>query len=97
MRNAIEAAPVGGHVAVALTHGFEQIALEVHDDGDGMPPEVRARVYEPFFSTKESGTGMGMAIVHSLVTQHGGVIDIASQPGATRIMVSLPRRQLRDE
>ena len=47
----------------------------------------------PFFSTKESGTGMGMAIVHSLATQHGGVIDIASRPGATTITVALPRRQ----
>ncbi|MBK9030695.1 MAG: hypothetical protein IPL61_05045 [Myxococcales bacterium] len=97
VRNAIEAAPPGGHVAVALTTRYEQFALEITDDGAGMAPEVRARIYEPFFSTKESGTGMGMAIVHSLVTQHAGVIDIASQPGATRITVSMPRRQVRDE
>lgn len=93
VRNAIEAAPAGGHVKVALATTLTDLMIGVSDDGPGIAPEIVARIYEPFFSTKESGTGMGMAIVHSLVTQHGGVIDIASRPGATTITVALPRRQ----
>ncbi|MBL8626723.1 MAG: hypothetical protein JNK64_35870 [Myxococcales bacterium] len=93
VRNAIEAAPAGGHVKVALATTLTDLMIGVSDDGPGIAPEIVARIYEPFFSTKESGTGMGMAIVHSLVTQHGGVIDIASRAGATTITVALPRRQ----
>ena len=93
VRNAIEAAPPGGHVKVALATTLTDLMIAIADDGPGMAPEVVARIYEPFFSTKEAGTGMGMAIVHSLVTQHGGVIDIASRAGATTITVALPRRQ----
>ena len=95
VRNAIEAAPHGGHVEVAVAERGGQVVLEVTDDGPGIPPDVMPRLYEPFFSTKDGGTGMGMAIVHSLVTQHGGVIDVASRPGATAVTVSLPRRQSR--
>lgn len=95
VRNAIEAAPPGGHVEVALLERSGQVVLEVTDDGPGISPEVLARLYEPFFSTKDAGTGMGMAIVHSLVTQHGGVIDVTSRPGATVVTVALPRRQTR--
>lgn len=95
VRNAIEAAPHGGHVEVAVAERGGQVVLEVTDDGPGIPPEVMTRLYEPFFSTKDGGTGMGMAIVHSLVTQHGGVIDVASRPGGTAVTVSLPRRQSR--
>ncbi|MBK7193734.1 MAG: hypothetical protein IPH80_14735 [Myxococcales bacterium] len=93
VRNAIEAAPPGGHVKVALATTLTDLMIATSDDGPGIAPEIVARIYEPFFSTKESGTGMGMAIVHSLATQHGGVIDIASRPGATTITVALPRRQ----
>jgi signal transduction histidine kinase len=93
VRNAIEAAPPGGHVKVALATTLTDLMMAVSDDGPGIAPEIVARIYEPFFSTKEAGTGMGMAIVHSLVTQHGGVIDIASRAGATTITVALPRRQ----
>lgn len=93
VRNAIEAAPSGGHVGVSLTYAHDDVVLAVTDDGPGIAPDVQARMFEPFYSTKEGGTGMGMAIVHSLVTLHRGVIEVASQPGRTRISVVLPRRQ----
>ena len=50
------------------------------------------RIYEPFFSTKESGTGMGMAIVHSLVSLHGGKIAIATDATGTTFDVTVPQR-----
>ncbi|MBP8809408.1 MAG: ATP-binding protein [Kofleriaceae bacterium] len=97
VRNAIEAAPARGRVEVTLAAGRDQVQLRVSDDGPGIPPEVAQRIFEPFFSTKEGGTGMGMAIVHSLVTQHRGVIDLGGESSGTVVTVSLPRYQRRDD
>jgi signal transduction histidine kinase len=89
-RNAIEAAPQGGHVAIDVEMREGVACIRVTDDGPGIPTSVLPRVYEPFFSTKD-GTGMGMAIVHSLVTMHGGRLDVATSPTGTRVEVLLPR------
>jgi PAS domain S-box-containing protein len=67
--------------------------LRVQDTGHGMPPEVVARAFDPFFTTKPpgSGTGLGLSMVHGIVTRHGGVIDVDSRPGeGTRIDVYVP-------
>jgi signal transduction histidine kinase len=92
VRNAIEAVTTGGHVTVAATGDDEQIYLAVEDDGPGIPEQIQRRIYEPFFSTKESGTGLGMSIVHSMVTLHGGTIAINTSPRGTRFDVAMPRR-----
>ena len=91
VRNAIEAVSPGGHVSVELTGGDDSFDLGVQDDGAGIPEEIRTRIYEPFFSTKETGTGLGMSIVHSLVTLHGGAITLISGAGGTRFHVTIPR------
>jgi len=92
VRNGVEATPPGGHVELAVTNGTDAaVRIRVSDDGPGIPAEVLPRIYEPFFSTKESGTGMGMAIVHSLVAMHRGKIDIATSPTGTQFDVELPR------
>ncbi|HEU4613882.1 MAG TPA: protoglobin domain-containing protein [Kofleriaceae bacterium] len=93
VRNALEATPSGGHVRVAIENAADQMVhITVIDDGAGIPAEVLPRIYEPFYSTKETGTGMGMAIVHSLVTMHGGKIDIDTSPHGTRFDVFIPQR-----
>ena len=69
----------------------EFVCLEVSDDGHGMPPEVAERVFDPFFSTKLAGRGLGLATVFGIVRAHGGSIDIASAPGqGTEIRAYLP-------
>lgn len=90
LRNAIEASPRGGTVDIIVEPIDGGVALRIRDQGPGIPPDVLARIYEPFFSTKEGGTGMGMAIVHSLVTLHGGEIHVRSN-GRTEFAVHLPR------
>ena len=92
IRNAIEAVAPGGHVAVELSAAVTDIEIVVQDDGPGIPAAVRDRIYEPFFSTKEGGTGLGMSIVHSLVSQHGGTIELDTSPRGTRFTVRIPRR-----
>jgi signal transduction histidine kinase len=89
VRNALEASPKG-HVAVAISASGGTLHIRVSDDGPGIPEHVRARIFEPFFSTKEAGTGMGMAIVHNFVTLHGGTIDIATGTRGTLIDVAIP-------
>lgn len=93
VRNALEAAPPGGHVRVRVrNHAANTVHVLVSDDGPGIPAEVLARIYEPFFSTKDTGTGMGMAIVHSLLTAHGGQIAIDTGPRGTTFDIALPQR-----
>jgi signal transduction histidine kinase len=93
VRNAIEVIALDGHVRVELTSSDETFTVTVEDDGPGMPAEVRARIYEPFFSTKEGGTGLGMSIVHSLVSLHGGSIGLETGQRGTRFDVTIPRVQ----
>ena len=91
VRNAIEAAGANGRVNVSVALESHALHIRIADDGPGIPEAVRTRIYEPFFSTKEGGTGMGMSIVHNFVAMHGGTIDIATGSGGTLIDVAIPR------
>jgi two-component system NtrC family sensor kinase len=74
----------------------EAVEVKVRDNGTGIPPEVRARLFQPFFTTKPTGegTGLGLSISYDIVTElHGGAIEVESEPGAfTEFTVRLPRR-----
>jgi signal transduction histidine kinase len=96
VRNACEAVTTGGRVGISVRVDDARCVIRVVDDGPGIPEDVRPRIYEPFFSTKDGGAGLGMSIVHSLVTAHGGSIDLATGPRGTAFEVAIPRwRELR--
>jgi signal transduction histidine kinase len=70
-------------------------SIEIGNTGPGVPAELQARVFEPYFTTKEKGkgTGLGLDIVRRIVTErHGGTVSIESVPGDTRFSVRLPPR-----
>ncbi|MEO7796063.1 MAG: ATP-binding protein [Thermoanaerobaculia bacterium] len=90
-RNALRAMPSGGKLFIrGRLHG-ETYSVEFRDTGHGMTEEQRAKLFHPFQSFFDSGTGIGMAIVYRIVQEHGGSINVESQPSAgTRIVVDLP-------
>lgn len=91
--NGVDASHEGGRVDVEVRSEEGWAVVEVRDSGPGMSPEVAARAFDLFFSTKEAGqgTGLGLAIVHNLVQAHGGTITLDSEPGrGTRFEVRLP-------
>jgi PAS domain S-box-containing protein len=88
---AISAGAAGGQVTVDLRADGERVVVEVSDNGSGITPEDREKIFMPFFTTKPSGTGLGMSIVKKIVDLHGGDISVESAPGrGTRVRVALP-------
>ncbi len=78
-------------LAGRATLSVEDRAKEFSDDGVGMDEATRSRVFEPYFTTKDQGTGLGLALVHSAVVRAGGEVHVESSPGhGARFMVALP-------
>lgn len=90
--NAIEALPPGGSVTLQLTEANDRVRLSVADNGPGMSAEIRARIFEPYFTTKHSGTGLGLSLVRQAVKALSGQIELESEPQrGTRFVIDLPR------
>jgi PAS domain S-box-containing protein len=95
--NARDAMPSGGSLTIELSSDWRDArawaVLSVEDTGEGMPPAVLSRIFEPFFSTKpaDRGTGLGLSMVYGFITQSGGVIDVRSEVGrGTRFELRVP-------
>ena len=90
--NALDASPPHSTVRVQAASGQSgDVLLSVRDEGSGIPPEQLDSIFEPFFSTKESGTGLGLALVHQMVVEHAGEITVESTAGrGTCFRVRLP-------
>jgi signal transduction histidine kinase len=91
--NAIDAVNGTGKICVGTGLEHNQLVVEIVDNGPGIPPEVQAHLFEPFYTTKPvgSGTGLGLIISNRIVAdRHGGEIEFESRPGETRFKVRLP-------
>jgi signal transduction histidine kinase len=102
--NAVQASPPAGEVVVDVTPVREGeapagvklagggVSVRIADDGPGIPAEVRDRMFDPFFTTRPGGTGLGLAVVHRAVESHAGFVFVDSDEGSgTRMTVLLPR------
>ncbi len=93
LNNATQAMPEGGAVRMTAARTADGVSVSVSDSGIGMPAEALDRIFDPFYSTKEHGTGLGLAQVLRIVEEHGGRIDVSSRPGeGSRFVVHLPIR-----
>ncbi len=91
--NAIDAMPDGGELTFSVFSHSNRLAIEVRDNGIGIPPENMSKIYEPFFTTKEvgKGTGLGLAVCYGIISEHGGRIAVRSNVGVgTTFSIFLP-------
>jgi signal transduction histidine kinase len=88
--NALQAMPRGGGLSVTASRSDGGLLISVADTGQGIAPDIRGRIFEPFFSTKPGGTGMGLALSKRIVEEHGGTIDFDSSAGGTTFSIHLP-------
>lgn len=96
VQNAIEAMPRGGTVRLRALADSEWVTVCVQDEGPGIPPDEASRLFEPFYTTKPQGTGLGLLICRRVVAAHQGQIWFESSPGAgTTFYVRLPRTRHR--
>jgi len=79
--NARQAMPEGGQVSVSARNVDSAIEIKVADDGPGMDEAILERIFEPYFSTKDTGSGLGLSIAYSVITRHGGQLTVQSVPG----------------
>ncbi|HEX5227432.1 MAG TPA: ATP-binding protein [Bryobacteraceae bacterium] len=92
--NAAQASPPQGTVTVKTRQAGDTVEIDVIDRGSGIAPKDRESIFNPFFTTKASGVGLGLAIVSKIVDEHGGQIAVESEPGAGSVFrVFLPVRE----
>ncbi len=96
--NALDAIAPGGRVRVAAERVGGECVLTVADDGPGIPPEIRSKIFNLYFTTKKSGSGIGLAMTFRLVQLHGGTIDVAGDSGqGATFRIRLPEASLAGE
>jgi signal transduction histidine kinase len=96
IENSLDALGGRGHLRIACRLEGEMLLVEVWDSGPGIPPELQERIFEPFFSTKAPGSGLGLGLDNAMriVRKHRGHLSVRSEPGSTCFRVRLPVDQL---
>ena len=92
VRNSQQAMPDGGQIDIQTSVAEDRVVLSVIDTGQGMDERARKKAFEPFFSTKSSGSGLGLPTVRKIIEAHGGTIACESEPGrGTKFTIILPQ------
>jgi two-component system, NtrC family, nitrogen regulation sensor histidine kinase NtrY len=93
IKNSLAAIENGGKIRIQTSYDpkLQTVRLEVSDDGGGIPDEDKGRLFEPYFSTKKSGTGLGLTIVNAIISDHNGYIRVRdNKPKGTTFLIELP-------
>jgi signal transduction histidine kinase/DNA-binding response OmpR family regulator len=89
--NAVEAMPEGGHLALTTSVADNWLRIAIGDSGPGVSPDDLAKIFEPFYTTKATGTGLGLSVSYGIIQRHGGRIEVSGEPGEGAVFtVSLP-------
>jgi signal transduction histidine kinase len=89
--NAFQAMPDGGILTIAFGHLDHRVVVSITDTGVGIPSESLSKIFEPLYTTKARGIGLGLALAKTLISEHGGEITVESKPGqGTTFYVELP-------
>jgi signal transduction histidine kinase len=89
--NARDAMPEGGELTILVQARKTELRIYFQDSGPGVPHTIRTKVFEPFFTTRAQGTGLGLAFVERIVIEHGGTISVGSSPsGGAQFQITLP-------
>ncbi len=92
--NSMQAMPDGGRILIEVSAGDHHVTVHFDDEGQGIPPENLDKIWDPFFTTKEMGTGLGLGIVKNIIESHGGSIQIVNRPvRGARVTIELPLKQ----
>lgn len=90
--NAIEAMPDGGTLTVSSSTTLESVCVEIADTGSGVSEDLRDKIFDPYFTTKSEGTGLGLALCEKIMRQHGGSLDFRSSSRGTVFRLTTPKR-----
>ncbi|AFQ44636.1 two-component system sensor histidine kinase NtrB [Desulfosporosinus meridiei] len=98
VNNGVEASPLGGKVSIQLTQNESWVSISVTDDGPGIPETLRSKILDPFFTTHEEGTGLGLTIAQQIILTHHGKLHFSdsSITTGTVVTISLPRLDFTD-
>ncbi len=88
LNNAVHALDGQGEIDVTVSTDSDFVIIQVRDSGPGIPKENLEKIFEPMFTTKKTGTGLGLVICKSIVEQHGGSISVSNKP--TKFTIRLP-------
>jgi signal transduction histidine kinase len=95
IKNSMQAMPHGGTIKVATSGQSDIIKIVFEDTGHGIAPENMSRIFDPYFTTRKEGSGLGLMMTHRIVKEHGGDIEVKSQIGkGASFVITLPVRTL---
>ncbi len=95
LQNALEAVAQGGLISIKARKTDKHLSIDVKDDGPGIPPEQQKKIFDLYFTTKPAGTGLGLALVHRIITEHGGEVSVRSKPGqGTTFTLTIPTESI---
>ncbi|MTH53125.1 PAS domain S-box protein [Bacillus mangrovi] len=98
IKNAIDAMPNGGKVIISSFFEEEEVIIKVQDEGEGIPESVLTKMGDPFFTTKEKGTGLGLMITYNIIENHSGKVSLISEPGTgTTFTLAFPIKKGRPQ
>ncbi|MBL7031978.1 MAG: PAS domain-containing protein [Nitrospira sp.] len=89
--NSVDALPSGGNIEIELNRLRDKAELSIRDNGSGIPEEIVSKIFLPFFTTRQEGVGLGLALVQKIIVGHGGSIEVASREGqGTAFLITIP-------